>query len=159
MNLKEREQFLVELDESYSDLRKKYEIKTTLNELDKFFQIKDSFLKLNFIPGNLSFFVRSRIQEFYSSWIGYLQNLLFPSTSSLISMSEGKLFSEEEKKEIGKLVGKMMAMISKNSILTLEPNIKEEGEFIDSSVKLWKSDLNPKILVLMKKVNENWKKD
>lgn len=159
MNLKEREQFLVDLESSYSELRKKYEVKTTLNELDKLFQIKDSFLKLSFIPGNLSFFVRSRIQEFYSSWIGYLQNLLFPSTSSLISMSEGKLFNEGEKKEIGKIVGNMMAIISKNSILTLEPNIKEEGEFIDSAVKLWKSSLSPKILTLMKKVNDNWKKD
>lgn len=159
MNLQEREQFLEEFDSSYSEIRKIYNIKTTLNDLDKNFQIRDSFLKLGFVPNNLCFFVRARVQEFYSSWIGYLQNILFPNTSSLISMSEGKLFSEEEKKEIGKIVGKMMAVISTNSILSLEPNTEAEGEFIDYSIKLWKSDLNPKILNYMKKVNENWKKD
>lgn len=159
MNVEERQKFLEELENLYSELRKNYGVKTTLNDLDKNFQMRDSFLKLGFVPGNLCFFVRARIQEFYSSWIGYLQNILFPSTSSLISMSEGKLFNEEEKKEIGKIIGKMMAIISQNSILSLEPSIEAEGEFIDYSVKLWKSELNPRILGYMKKVNENWKKD
>ncbi len=53
-------------------------------------------------------------------------------------------------------MAKCMAQVSKNTLNGLTKNKKDEAGFIDSSVELWKKELNPKLREIIKKVKSNW---
>lgn len=148
---------LKEIETEFDKLKKEVGFKTTLDELDKLFLIKDYLLNFGFVPVEFSYQIRARVSSFYSSWSSYLQGILFPNQGSLLAMSEAKMFTDEEKKEISKMVSKLMAVVSLNNLLNVSRDKKIEKEFFERSIKTWTS-IHKNLQEIMKKISDNWDK-
>ncbi len=149
---------LKEIQVEFEKLKKEIGVKVTLEELDKLFLVKDYILSFGFVPEDFSYQVRARISSFYSSWSNYLQGILFPNPSSLLAMSESKIFSDDEKREISRIISKLMAVASLNSFLNVSKDKKLEKEFFEKSIKTW-TFVHQNLHEIMKKVSENWDKE
>ena len=143
------------LKEDYDKLRKKH-------SLPSYEEINNEFELLYF--GNIleiSFplkFVRRRMIDKVNSFIGLLQNILYPNPSSLINMEEHKSFSEEEKKELSALIQELMALARMSTLLELENDEKRDADFIKTTFTRWKQ-LTKKLLPFVQKLVEIWKKE
>jgi len=56
------------------------------------------------------------------------------------------------------LMNKNIELISRNGLIGLSKDKKEEGKFIDDCVNHWKNTLHPYLLSMMKKLNQEWDK-
>ena len=113
-------------------------------------------LKEGFVSNKLSRMICSRIVNTYMSWSNYLHGLVMPNPSYMVNMAESQMFSDEERQDIINLMNQILALVSTNSVLTLNTDKKAEAKFIDDSVKLWNKTFQPKVMVFMKKVNKEW---
>ena len=74
----------------------------------------------------------------------------------MISLAEHKMFDDQERNNMIKLMNKILALMSKNTVIGLTKDKKEEAKFIDDSVKLWKKEFTPEMIKIIKKINESW---
>jgi len=153
----DKQKLLKQLEEKFAEIKKELGFKATLEDIDKVFFIKDYILEKGYVSDKLSRQICRRICETYYSWIEHLHSILLSAPGNLLAMTESKYFNEEEKKEISNLIKKTMALISKNSVIGLTKNKKEETLFIDEAVSFWNKKFKPKLVKIMKKVNEKWK--
>ncbi len=145
-----------EFNDEFEKLRKELGFKASLSELDEIFSLTDFILKFRFVPTNLSYQIRYRIVEYYNSSAGYLHSLLMPNPQNLVNLNESKLFNSDEKKLIGDLFAECMHLNSRNTLINLNPNKKEEGKLIDDAVKFWKGKFKPESEKIFRKVNKYW---
>lgn len=155
----EKEKMMKELEEKFNALKKELKIKSSLEDLDNVFLIKDYFLKEGFISDNLLLKVNWRISEMYNFWNGYLHSLILPNLQSLFSMSESKLFSKEEKDEIISVLNKSLAFISTITLQSVVRNRNEQARLIDDSLKFWNEHMKPSLAKVLKKANDYWKEE
>ncbi len=149
-------EILKEAEKRFNELKKKYKIKTTFNELDRIFYLKDRITEKNLLPEDILGFIRKSIAETYTALVNHFHGLLFPA-QNLILMTESEAFSEDEKNEIFKIAKKLMAAISKNNLLAITRNKLEEAKFIDECVSKWEKELKPEIEKILNKIYEKWK--
>jgi len=154
MNKKE---LLEELEEKFKIIKEELGFKSGLEEINSIFFIKDAILNAGFVSESFSRQLCSRIVETYVSWNNYLHSLIVPNPGYLLNMNESKMFDEEERRKIMKLVGESMALISMNQTIGLTKDKKEEGEFIDNAVRFWKKTFKPELIKITKKINSGWK--
>jgi hypothetical protein len=154
----DKKALLKDVEEHFKLLKKELGLKTALDELDSYFFIRDLVLRSGFVSEQFSTQARWCIADIYNRWAGYLQSLLFPSAGSLISMSESKVLNEFEKKEVSKMLKEAMYFVSRNTLIGLTKNKREEATFIDESVNFWKKSFQPRLTRLMMKINAEWKK-
>jgi hypothetical protein len=154
----ERNKLLLELKTRFEELKEELKFKAAFEDINSIFFLEDHILHEGFISNQFSRQVCSRILETYNGWAGYLHNLIMPNPGNIASMMETKLMDEKEKKEIGELFKKCMALSSENAVIGLTKDKKKEAEFIDEAVNFWKSCFKNKLIEILKKVNENWKK-
>lgn len=155
MNNKE---LLSEFKEKFEILKHELGFKSSLEELDEIFFIKNNVLKERFVSDSLSRQICSRIVELYMGWTNYLHSLVMPNPQNILNISEAKLFDQEEKKEMNQIMQKAMEMSSRSSVIGLAGDKAEEAKFIDDSVKLWESEFKPTLLKILRKVREEWEK-
>jgi len=150
-----------------SDLRKEYEtkfaamkkslnLKSTIKDFDEIFFVNDFIEKEGYVSNDLSRQLSKRISEMYISWLQYLHGLLVPNPQSLVNVFESQQFNDKERRDIQKIIDKVMVLTSKNSLVGLTKDKKQEREFMDESVSLWKKEVNPKLRTIMKKVHDKW---
>lgn len=154
----EKEYLLKELEKQFAKAKKELKFKASFEELESIFYISDGILKSGFVSEQFSRQLCSRIIDLYGGWVNYLQSLLFPNPNSLLNLSEAKLLSEEDKKEISKLISQTMALISTNTLLSLKKNKEIEARFIDEAIVFWKKTFHPQVVQLMQKIHTGWKK-
>jgi len=154
----EKKEIFKELEERFEHAKKELGFKSSLDDLDEVFYIREAVLKNGFVSERVSRQICSRIVESYNLIINYLHGLVLPSPQNMIAITESKMFDEQERKDILKLMTKTMAILSLNNRVGQTKDKKLEAEFIDSSLKFWKEEFNPKLKEIVIKVSEDWKK-
>jgi len=149
-------ELLAHFEKQFSDLKKEMKISSSLEELDEIFYLRDMILKEGFVSNKLSRMLCSRIVNTYMSWSNYLHGLVMPNPNYMVNMAESQMFTDDDRQEIINLMNQILALVSLNSVLTLENDTRAESKFIDESVKFWKKTFQPKVMVFMKKVNKEW---
>ncbi len=153
------QELLKELETEFIKLKKELKFKSSFEDIDKIFFIKDLILDKGYVSPNLSRQICSRIVDGFSIWNGYLHSLIMPNPQNMLNINECKMLDENEKKEISDLLSKVVSLTSTNTLVGLTKNKSDEAKFIDDSVKFWKKTFNPELIKLMKKINEGWKKE
>ncbi len=153
-----KKELLKELRESFKEMKKELGFETSFEELNKIFFFEDFILQAGFVSPNLSRMISSRIVDTFNSWTGRVHSWVVPNPSSMINISESHLFSEEEKKELTKLMNRFMALTSRNSINGLEQDKTEEKRFMDDAVRIWNENKGS-LLKYEKKINDFWGKE
>lgn len=152
----EQDKLLKHLEERFQELRKEQKIKTSLEELDEIFFIKDFISKDGFVSDRLTRQICHRIVETYMGWNEFLHGLIMPDPHNILNIGESKIFDQEERKRIFDLMKGIMEKSSTNSLILLKRNKQEEGKFIDEAVKYWKESFLPGIINIMEKINKEW---
>ena len=137
-------------------MKKELKFESSLKDLDKIFFIRDLILKEGYVSEKLSRVICRRISNTYNSWNTYLHSILVPNPSSLLNISESQIFDEKEKEEISQLMDQIMALVSRNNLIGITKDKKQEAKFIDDSAKFWNQTCNPELIRLMKKINNYW---
>jgi len=148
---------LEEIERKFDESKKRIGFKSTLDEIDEAFFVRDFIIKEGFVSENFSRQMCSRMFETLSSWSNYLHSLVLPNPHNIMNANESKIFNEEEKKRFMKLMGKSMAITSTNILAGLSKNEKTEAEFIDGAVEFWNKTLSPELIKTMDKINQKWK--
>ena len=148
-----KKELLMEFEEKFETIKKELKFKTNLEELDSIFFLKDYVLEKEYVSEKLSRMVCGRIMELYGSWINYLHGLVMPNPNYLPGVTESQMF--EDKDEIMKMLEKIMALVSMNTLVGLTKDKKLESKFIDDSVQLWR-EINPELVKMLKKVHHTW---
>jgi len=153
------QELLKELETEFTKLKKELKFKSSLEDIDKIFFIKDLILEKGYVSTKLSRQICSRIVDGFSIWNGYLHSLIMPNPQNMLNINECKMLNEDEKKEISNLLSKVVSLTSTNTLVGLTKKKSDEAKFIDDSVKFWKNTFSPELIKLMKKINEGWKKE
>jgi len=153
----ENEILLKELEKKFDLLKKELGFRYNLDDIDSIFFIKDYILSVKFISSSLSRQICLRIIDTYTSWISYMHTIIFPQTYDIINLTESGFFNEKEKKEISKMISKVIVLVRTNSIAGLTKDKKIEAWFIDEAVDFWRKEFYSFLIKIIKKVNEGWK--
>ena len=151
-------ELIAELEERFKKIQKELKFKASLDELDSIFFIRDAVLDKGFISSNFSRQLCGRIVETYMSWNAYLHNLVVFPPGNMIMMTEGKMFSQEEKNNLVELIKGAMALISVNQLVGVSKDKVEEAKFIDDALDFWNSKFKEELIKITKKINEGWNK-
>ena len=155
--MKDKKTLLDELKERFDKTKKELRFKSIFEDIDEIFFIKDLVLEKGFISEDFSNQLRGRMAEVFIFWDNYLHNLVMPNPQNLFIIHESKVFNEVEKKDIMKMMSRISFVISKNTVLRLSRNKKEEGKIIDEFVGFWKNSYQPFYLKIMEKIRDRWK--
>jgi hypothetical protein len=68
------------------------------------------------------------------------------------------MFTEDEREEMIQLMNSILALTSKNPVITITQNVKDKAKFIDDSFNLWDKNLKEKIEKISKKIHKEWVK-
>lgn len=151
-----KQELLTEFETSFENIKKELGFKATLAELDAAFFFKDVIAREGYVPPGLSRMLCHRMCDTLMSWANYLQGLLVPNPSSMVSCTESQMFDEKEKEHMMLLLNKILALVSKNAHIGITRNKKAEGEFIDASLLFWNTTLVPELGKMTQKINEQW---
>jgi len=151
-------ELMKELEKKFAAMQKELGFKSSFEDIDNIFFIKDSILSAGFVSDKLSRQVCSRIVDTYMSWTSYLHNLVLPNPQNMININESKMFDEREKKSIIELVTQITELTSRHTLIGITKDKKEEAKFIDNAVNFWNNTFKPKLTEVMKKVNSGWAK-
>ena len=154
--MSKKDELVQELENAFEKIKKELGFRSTLEDLDKVFYIKDFVLKDGFVSESFSRQLCHRIVGLFMDWNDYLHSLIIPNPQNLLNMSESKILSQEEKKEIIELMKKVMELSSRNGLIGLNKDKKAESEFIDYSLRFWNDEFKPRITKIIKKINKEW---
>jgi hypothetical protein len=153
------DELMQEFETKFNEMKKELGFKATLDQLDDVFFIRDFVQQAKFVSNKPSRAVCARMVDTFQSWAPILQNILMPNPGSLVTMTEGKPFGEEDKKEASKLLCQIMELTRRHNLIGLTKDKKEEGKFIDDAYKFWTDISKTQLIPIMKKLNEAWKKE
>ena len=87
-----------------------------------------------------------------------LQSLILPNTGSAINMFEIKLFDEDDRTNIEKLLAEMMFWERKSLLLDIKSEEKEETEFLKLVWKEW-ALFSVEMVKIAEKMSLGWRKE
>jgi len=151
-----QDELLERFEKEFNVLKKNLKFKTSLEELDREFYIKDNMLRAGYVPTNLLKFITKIINDALRPLGDYLHSLIIPNPHYLPSVTESRTFTDEEKEKFKKLISKIMELSSRNGINGIIHDTQSEGKFIDDSMVFWNKTLKPEIITVLKKVNTKW---
>ena len=137
-----------EIKDQYNLLKSKYNL-PVFNEIDHVFEIS--------IIDNEHFLlreIRKIIIAKIKSFTDILEDIIHPN-STVSAYHECRFFSEDEKKQLYDLYGKLMGVIRTSNMLEVDSSDELEARFINDSFNAWpimKKDL----AVIMKKLRDCW---
>jgi len=100
--------------------------------------------------------IRRKINEKIIFFCRIIENLLYPTTNNIITITENKHLSEEKKEKLAKLYKKLMIFERKSLELDIEGSDKDDVDFINNVFSKWESF--KKILKpVIKDMQEAWK--
>ncbi|MEK6917121.1 MAG: hypothetical protein AABW92_05250 [Nanoarchaeota archaeon] len=140
------------LKEKYEKLRKTYSL-PEYAELNRNFDIEDINAESDIILAKVRIKIIEKI-EFYAS---LLESLVQPDTN-LRDMYEAKHLSDNTREETYLLFKKLMLIIRRSDLVSLDNSEKANAEFINKSFSEWnslKEQVNPHVTVL----KDVWKKE
>jgi len=147
-----------ELQSKFKEMKKELGFKATFKEMEKIFFLQDFVAKDGFVSEQLSRAICHRMSDLFNSWNGYMHNLVLPNPGSMINVEENKMLSDEDKQKMIELMNKNIELVSRNGLIGLSKNKKEESKYVDDCVSHWNKTLQPYLLTMMKKINGEWAK-
>lgn len=143
------------INEDYENLRKKYDL-PKFDELNNEFEVSSikQFEKSDF-PLRV---IRRRITDKLAMFCNILQSLILPNTGSAINMFEIKLFDEDDRTNIEKLLAEMMFWERKSLLLDIKSEEKEETEFLKLVWKEW-ALFSVEMVKIAEKMSLGWRKE
>lgn len=72
-------ELLNELEEKFKEIKRELGFKSTLNDLDRIFFIRDFILEKGYVSHKFSRQLCFRICETYASWLKHLHNIILPN--------------------------------------------------------------------------------
>jgi len=154
----ENKELIKEFEKEFEALKKELNFKTTLEEFDDAFFIRDGIQRDGFLSKRLSRQISHRIVESFMGWNDYFHSLIMPNPQNILNLSESKIFGQEEKKEIKELMKQVMEISSRSSLIGLTKDKNAEAKFIDDAIYLWNTKFKIKLIDILKKVNDEWGK-
>ncbi len=141
--------------ENYEKLRVKY-------DLPKFDDLNNEFEISSIKQFNTSDFplrlIRRRITDKLAMFCNILQSLILPNTGSVVNMYEIKLFGEEERHKIDKLLADMMHLERRSLLLDINSNDKAEAEFLKEIWDQWEN-FSTEMAKIADKMSHGWKQE
>lgn len=151
-----KEDIKTEVKEEFEKLKSELDIKSSFEEIDKIFFIIDDVIGAGVVSNRFDRQLCSRIVDTIYSWYNKLHSIMMPNPGSIVNMTESQMFTDEEKLRLNLTMNKMLAHVTKNSILGVNKDIKGQGEFIDSSVDIWNNLIQEELRFLMVRIQEKW---
>lgn len=146
---------LPEFEEAFSAMRKELGFKATLDELDPIFFLRDQAVQQGAVAPRLDRWTCHRIAETFWSWNHFLHRLVMPNPGSMFETTESGDFDSERQPEVIDLMTKIMAFLSRNTLLGVTQDIGGQASFIDDALTLW-LDVRPRFEHYTRQVADNW---
>jgi len=155
----DKQKLLSELKVAFEETKKKLKFEATFEEIDEICYIEDAILSCNAVSNRYDRQLINRVVETSYSWISSLHSLVFPS-QDLISMNESKPISPEGRKEIMKIMSKIMYFSRKNKRIAFSKEFEQqEGEFIDEIMDFYKKTFVPFMYKNQLELEQFWQKE
>lgn len=143
-----------DFEKEYNEFKKKYKLPDfeKLNnefELSSYKDIDPKFLLRN---------IRRKLIDKIGSSLRFLENIIHPLGSSVITMNEVKYFDETNLNKVNNLIKKLMLLERQSLVLDLELNEAADAEFIDSFFKEW-TDIKGELKEVTIIVRDSWKEE
>jgi hypothetical protein len=151
------EELIRDFEAKFVAMQKKLGFASSLEELDRIFYLRDFISKEGFVSNRLSRMLCSRIIGTFAVWENYFHALVVPNPNSMPNVEESKLATEEDKKDMLKIMNRIRELNTRNTIIGLEEDEKAEGKLFDDAVLLWNSN-KPFFIKIMRKMNTGWMK-
>lgn len=152
------DELIKKFEKEFAVMKKELKFKTSLDELDDVFHLRDRVLKNGYIPRHTSRMVCSVMVERLREIGNYLHSLVVPNPQSMFSLIESELFEEKKKEEFKKLMSRIMFFSSASILNELKKDRLRDGRFIDEAMKFWKETCKPKLIGILESVNADWGK-
>jgi len=139
------------MKEAYNKLKHKL---PDFNEIDDEFEISFIDYKLE----DDKFLLRSIRRKMNEKIIFYcriIEGVLYPHQANIISMMEGNMFDEEEKKRVQELYKKLMFYERDSLKLDVIADEKKNVEFINNIFGLWREH-NKEMKWVVEKMQKGW---
>ena len=143
---------LAEFIESYSKLHKKYNL-PGFDEMNSAFEIG----KIKKDSGVLLRDIRRIIVDKFAYYLKLIETMLNPSQAPPMFMMLLKEVTIEDKKLIDSVFSSFMEVELMSYKLDVNPNDKEESEFILKAFSVW-NEKRPELLSILNILERNWKK-
>jgi len=155
----DKEKLLSELKAAFEKTKKQLKFKATFEEIDDICYIEDAILSSRAVSSRYDRQLINRIVETSYAWLSGLHSLVFPS-QDLISMHESKTISQEERKEIMKIMSKIMYFTRKSKRIAFTKNYAQlEGEFVDEIIDFYKKIFVPFMHKNQLQLENFWQKE
>lgn len=146
---------LKELEEQFAAEKKVMKLKSSLEEINERIYFKDYVLSQGFVPTSLSRNLAYKAKEHLSVFVGSMHNFLFPNPQSMVALTEANAITEEDKKEITRMMHQCMKIINKYVISEVNRDKVIEGQIVDETIQFYKEN-KKEIVRLLEKVNNQW---
>lgn len=140
-----------EIQKKYDELKKKYAL-PSFNDINNEFEIS-TIENNDFLLRE----IRKKIDERIEVFLKILNTLLQPETN-ICELHECRDFSEKDKDDAFLLYKELMLMHDSALIAGIICDEKEDAKFISEAFKGWQP-VKKKILAVMNKMKDSWKKD
>ncbi|HLC85518.1 MAG TPA: hypothetical protein VJH22_07035 [Candidatus Nanoarchaeia archaeon] len=147
---------LKEYESKFAEMKKRWGFQSSLDDIESIFFVKDMIAGDKFVSEHLSRSICYRMSNLFVNWNRYLNSLMVPNPGDMILTEEHQMIDEQDKQRAMILMSKSAELASRNSVIGLTKDAKEEGAYIDACVNHWRSELLPFLTHVMKKVNKGW---
>lgn len=154
----DKKQLIEELEKEFEEFKKEFEFNVDFGKVNYEFEFQEDILSKGFVPVVFYKYYCSFVADYFRAWHGYLNGLLVPNSHFFANQTESKIFNnEEDKKIIWNLIKRLMEFSSESSLITLSSDRERIKSFVDNSYGFYISEFKPKILEILRRVNEAWK--
>ncbi|MBD3310505.1 hypothetical protein GF351_04755 [Candidatus Woesearchaeota archaeon] len=143
----------MEIKKRYSQLQKKHSL-PTFDEIDHEFEINSIEEDSSFILRE----IRRRMVERIEEYSKIFEEIIQPDTNSFRSMSECRVFKDEDKHEIFNIYKNIMIIIRSAQIISLERDENKEAKFINSVFQNWMR-IKKELMPYLEKLEKSWEKE
>lgn len=144
-------------------LRKKYDSLVDKYKLPKYDDVDREF-EVSFISKDLEEInfplrvVRRKMNDRLAMFANGLQNIISPSTTSIISMHESKFFSDDDKECVIDIIKQLMQIERHSLLLDITSSEKEDAEWIIFSYQKWMG-LKKHLMKFVEIIRDGWQKE
>ena len=154
--MQDNEEIIKDFEKKFKEFKDKAGFTAKLEKLNEFFRINDFIIREGFASKWISRQISNAISEVFSGYLSYLHGIIMPNTQNMLNLAESKLFPQEEKKEIYTLMSKIIGLLSKNHLNSIELNEKNDGEYLDLCIEFFEKELKEKMKEILKKASHYW---
>ncbi len=151
-----KEELKKELVDAFAKTKESFGLQRTFEEYDDIFFLYDMASQDGFIAEKFERQLSARVANTFNSWYNQLHSLILPASASMISLTESSMFDEKEKEKLTLLMNKIVAFISRNTIIALTKNKEAQRAFLDDSISFWE-EIKPELLSMAEKLHQGWK--